>query len=409
MRRRVLFSRGQLAEHLATKLDEVPEAIDFWNADRFLTLPEADITDQLIDSFRIDVPTLDRDKIELAPLRETYGTVYNEFGEPVKIRQSIITLMIPYSGDRAVFTLRPTAYTDSPPEGVVADDGVLLHWVTGATDPPFVRKHLDLKIDELARWLDWARSDVVGYNQRIGQLVPWLVQGRRAMLLASRNLESSLGFPISRRPDADKYTVPLIRKKISAKPTASAAAEPFEPEWVLADADYEEALRVLQNARNQLERSPSVVTDLNEMDIRDLLLLALNSQFEGAAAGEVFNFKGKTDILVRVADRNVFIGECKFWKGPKTIVETLDQLLGYLTWRDTKAAFLLFVRNADFSEVVAKALPELEAHPNFKRRGSTNVFGERHDFILHSNGDTAREVRLAFLPFALPRPRATRS
>lgn len=246
MRRRVLFGRGQLAEHLGTKLDEVPKAIDSWDAERLLTLPEADIVDQLIDEFRIDVPILDRDKIELAPLKETYGTSYNEFGEPFKIRQNIITIMVPYSGDRAVFTLRPTAYTDSPPQGVVTEYWVALHWFTAATDPQFVRKHLDLKIDELARWLDWSRGDVAGYNQRIEQLVPWLVQGRRAALLASRNLESSLGFTVSKRPDADDYTVPLVRTKIRAKLAASPAAEPFEPEWVLADADYEEALRVLR-------------------------------------------------------------------------------------------------------------------------------------------------------------------
>jgi hypothetical protein len=36
---------------------------------------------------------------------------------------------------------------------------------------------------------------------------------------------------------------------------------------------------------------------------------------------------GKTDLLIRVADQPLFIGECKIWSGP-------DQLLGYTTWRD---------------------------------------------------------------------------
>ena len=38
---------------------------------------------------------------------------------------------------------------------------------------------------------------------------------------------------------------------------------------------------------------------------------------EGQATGETFNAAGKTDILLRIDGKNVFIGECKFWKGPK--------------------------------------------------------------------------------------------
>ena len=37
----------------------------------------------------------------------------------------------------------------------------------------------------------------------------------------------------------------------------------------------------------------------------------LNAQFEGKAAGEVFNGQGKTDILIREGGRNAFIAECK--------------------------------------------------------------------------------------------------
>jgi hypothetical protein len=62
--------------------------------------------------------------------------------------------------------------------------------------------------------------------------------------------------------------------------------------------------------------------------------------FKAQATGETFNFQGKTDILIRVEAKNVYIAECKFWKGEKTLLATLDQLLSYLSWRDTKAALL---------------------------------------------------------------------
>jgi hypothetical protein len=81
--------------------------------------------------------------------------------------------------------------------------------------------------------------------------------------------------------------VPASRRKINThQPTASG---PYQPEPMLPDAQYEQALAVLRNAR---ERSPSMTVNLNEESIRDLLLMSLNAQFEGAAAGEDFNAAG---------------------------------------------------------------------------------------------------------------------
>ncbi|WP_327749803.1 hypothetical protein [Streptomyces europaeiscabiei] len=400
-----LFSSGPLRDHLHKNLQQITRAVDAWDPEKLLMTPESDIIEELTNDFRIVVPTLDREAVGIEPLKQGYGVV-ERLGDSFRVAQNTVTLLIPYTGHRAIFTLQPNPHMAPGPQGTLTDTEVRLLWTGQSTDHEFVRRALDERISEITKCLDWARANVSGYNSQIEQVIPQRVHARKQALLASRNLEASLGFPIRKRQDAKTYEVPLVRKKIRTESVEPSTDASFKPEPVLADADYEDALRVLKNARNQLERSPSVVGKLDEEEIRDLLLLALNSQFEGAAAGEVFNFKGKTDILIRVEDRHVFIGECKFWKGPKTITDTLDQLLGYLTWRDTKAAVLLFVRDKAFSDIVTKALDRLEAHPNFKRRGSTDEFGTRHDFIFHVDGDPLREVRLAFLPFHL-RPLGT--
>jgi hypothetical protein len=93
---------------------------------------------------------------------------------------------------------------------------------------------------------------------------------------------------------------------------------------------------------------------VGEKVLRFHFLVQLNGVFEGQATGETFNFQGKTDILIRVDEKSIFIAECKFWKGENSFIETIDQLLSYLSWRDTKAAMVVFNRNADFSDVLAK-------------------------------------------------------
>lgn len=65
-----------------------------------------------------------------------------------------------------------------------------------------------------------------------------------------------------------------------------------------------------------MERSPGNYASWNEEQLRDALLVLLNAHYEGQATGETFNASGKTDIIVRVEDCNVFVGECKWWAGP---------------------------------------------------------------------------------------------
>src|SRR5262249_5480395 len=156
--------------------------------------------------------------------------------------------------------------------------------------------------------------------------------------------------PLKRRLDAQKtYVVPVTRKKVATTAPRPVTVQPFKPEPALDEAHYQDILGIMHNMTLVMERSPTAFQSMGEEDIRQHFLVQLNSQFEGSATGETFNYQGKTDILIRVDGRNVFIAECKFWGGPKAFLETINQLLGYLSWRDTKTAVVIFNRNRDFS------------------------------------------------------------
>ena len=182
-------------------------------------------------------------------------------------------------------------------------------------------------------------------------------------------------------------------------PPASAA--PFKPEPTLSPDDYEHILRVLENMVRVMERSPSAFASMGEEGLRSHFLVQLNGHYEGQATGETFNYEGKTDILVRSEGKNVFIAECKFWSGPKKLVETIDQLLGYSSWQDTKVAVIVFNRNRDFSKVLAAIPDTVKSHTNFKRElpdGSETTF--RYCFA--HRDDRNREMILTVLAFDVP-------
>jgi hypothetical protein len=165
---------------------------------------------------------------------------------------------------------------------------------------------------------------------------------------------------------------------------------------------YEDALKIMQNMTLVMERSPEAFRSMNEEMLRQHFLVQLNGQFEGKATGETFNMGGKTDILLREGDRNVFIAECKFWKGSKAFGKAIDQLLGYTTWRDGKTAILLFNRGTEPSAVLAGVDTVGKGHPNFKR-----VLTWPHEsgfrYVFHNHGDTNRELILTVLVFHVPK------
>jgi hypothetical protein len=177
--------------------------------------------------------------------------------------------------------------------------------------------------------------------------------------------------------------------------------EAYKPEPVLDSAEYQHILDVMRSMSLVIERNPGSFATLDEEAIRDHFLLQLNGHYEGGATGETFNASGKMDILIREADRNVFIAECKFWRGPKGFSEAIDQLLGYLTWRDSKCAILVFNRTRDASAVRSKMHEVVSSRPEHRRTVKQDSDGDAR-YILVKESDPGREIILTTQLYDVP-------
>lgn len=363
----LLFTTRDLTDILDAEQWEAKRAIDDWDPEELLAAAEADVAEYLVSKHSVACPVLRRELTQMLPVSEDVEIFVGAF-EQVRERVTKIAIAVPFDGTEDVFRYRAKTSTRNPPRAKVRNGELILSRAVSRRaprDPAEIRQHFENELDKIQECLGWAWGDIVQHNLTLRTLVSISLAARKAQLLADRQLEAGLGFPVRQRSDATRYAIPITRRKIDVPPRPSAGG-PFQPEPVLVQAQYEQALVVLRNARNALERSPSMTASLDEEKIRDLLLISLNAQFEGSAAGEVFNAAGKTDILIRVGDRNVFIAECKIWRGPKTTRDALSQLLTYLTWRDTKAALLVFIRSGQPTTIIEKAVTEIGQHPNLQ-------------------------------------------
>lgn len=405
--REYLFTNASWHDVERHQLQEMQKAIAALDGNRLLNTSVEDLVLYFEQKFQIEIPTLlteeivvDQREKQIDVSRDHNRMIYDR-SRPFHIAGTEIEVEIPFTGEAEAFKVQPTTYTMSPPRAEVRGNLLVLKIVGTNLVAERVRGDIDHTVNEIQSHLTTLRGNAQGLRAQLPTQARSAIESRRQKLLGDRNLVGGLGFKMKPRPGSNQtFTAPEVRKKL-APSLPAASALPYKPEPALSNADYEHILGVLQNMVQVMERSPSAFETMDEESIRSHFLVQLNGHYEGQATGETFNYEGKTDILVRSEGKNIFIGECKFWSGPKMLTETIDQVLGYTSWRDTKVAVIVFNRNKDFSRVLSSIVETTKTHTNFKRElsGSTET---TFRYCFSHKDDKNRELFLTILAFDVP-------
>lgn len=350
-----------------------------------------ELVDYLEEKYRLEVPQLKEEQITMIP-REVRGPL----GSGMEF-----TFVVPFEGDGSIFSYRASTFLASPPLGIVNDSELCLTYLREDHDADAVKAQLRRDLSEIRQCLKFAANDIVAHNSSLRADAAGRIEARKEKLLKDRAMVAAIGFPLTRRRDAPKtYAVPAVRRRVPI-PRPSPSAPALAPEPVLEMEAYEQILNTISQMARVIELSPEAFRRMGEEDLRFMFLVPLNSQYVGQTTGETFNFEGKTDILIRVEGRNIFVAECKFWDGPDSLRKAIDQLLGYTSWRDTKTALLVFNRIRQFTTVLEKIPEVVQTHANFKKRLEyKSETGFR--FVLHHRDDKNRELILTVLAFEVP-------
>jgi hypothetical protein len=368
---------------------------------------EQDLIQALVEEFRLNVPAIKEDEIHVADSGEVSVDVsgdpmrmfYDRSG-PFYVPGNKTVIAVPFEGQEEFFRVRPSSFSLSPPRAEVGKGELLLTYVRTNPNAEEIKRSYQGTINSIKGYLRSLSESAAQFNGQLQSLVTSQLKARKERLLADAGMTAALGLPMKKRDGVPQtYAVPVARRV--PKIEQIKVAGPFKPEPVLATEDYQEILRIMRNMVRVMELSPHAFATMGEEDLRSHFLVQLNGAFQGQATGETFNFQGKTDILIRVDGKNIFIAECKFWKGEKSLIDTIDQLLSYLSWRDTKTAVLVFNRNAGFSAVLAKIGGAVPKHPNFKRDlGKEDESTFRYVFV--QPNDANREITLTVMAFDIP-------
>ena len=339
---------------------------------------------------------VDWDAATRSPVTEVSTQVRDQF-DPDRVYTvpaSRIVLSFPASGTAEMLEYQASTFSMSPTRGTVTGRAIVVEVVARTLNADAIRSQIVGVRQDVDQRVSWANTDLARFRNTAEQEIRRAHASRKERILNDRAVEDALGIPV-RTGTAPRQPVAAHRKMVTLE-TRRTQSE-FVPEPILQEAIYRDILDVVRSWATSLERTPKTTDKLDEEELRDLLLGNLNGYWRGAAGGELFNGSGKTDILIRDGDRNAFIAECKIWRGPKTLIDALGQLLSYLVWRDSKAALVVFIKTADPALTIGKLHAAVEAHESCVLTKDATDPSNRVDYIVTGDNE-GRRISLAVIP-----------
>ena len=364
----LLFNKFTLSEAFHGQLQRVTQVVNDVPENQFIHSSNDQIVEHVFSILKIiplkiyeDLKEMNTQEVQIDVRSDLDRSVFDRT-QPCLIPGLKISVSIPFSGEFNQWQYRPSTCTSCPPrahiksQGEVSAGGTIEIMIFEPSDTlddgSRLKQEIEKTLSEIKWYLENSRKEIDEFNKKLHSEIKKQVAERRQRLDKHTKIIKTLNIPLRRDPNAPNLSVLPIKRKL-IRPLPANDNTPLEPG--IRDEDYNHILKVIRHEGCSFESTPITFKGLGEEDLRNIILAHLNGHYEGLATGETFRGKGKTDIRIEDQNRAAFVAECKIWHGEEKLLESIDQLLGYLTWRDCKGAMVIFNKhNSGFSRIQAQ-------------------------------------------------------
>ncbi|RZK26662.1 MAG: hypothetical protein EOO43_02125 [Flavobacterium sp.] len=384
-------------------IGKITSEVESESKEYILTINETEYLNHLINKYELIPLRIHFDaEIRHTPVKGKGWVESRLHGEKYEVDCYSFTISFPYTGSSELFEIQPShrAVTSYEIDIKRYNSTVSLSFEIYKQDVEEFNRERKSAIDSAFANVNYVNTFVRSWNDELPNLIKELFLKRRSHLQHENDFFAAINIPID--PDTKTiFTPSTIRKKDIPQPKISQRKE-YSSEPNMAKSMYEDILKIIYEAGRSMERKPSLYVGKDEESLRDQFLFILETRYYAVTAtGETFNRSGKTDIILKYAEdgSNLFVAECKFWTGAAGFIETINQLFErYLTWRDSKVAVMMFVKNKDFTSVLLNIANTSRTHPYFVRdngkRGESSF-----SYLFRLPQDSNKHVYLEIMAF----------
>jgi len=217
-----------------------------------------------------------------------------------------------------------------------------------------IMNEINKEKERINNWANSLNQNIAQQNGILESEIVKFIQERKDKIKSDKEKLESLirkvNIPLRQKVTIASQIVSIEEKPIVKRIKPSAASP---EEYVLNRERVLDIIEIIDNQGDQFEKTPESYKMMAEENLRDILLVNLNTIFSGAATGETFSKKGKTDIYLNIKKGAILIMECKFWKGKDCYWKAINQLLKYLTWRNNFGIIITFSKIKEFSKILS--------------------------------------------------------
>jgi hypothetical protein len=400
-----LFTRYNLSATLTNVERKMITDIQRLNERYILDTEAEDLAGHFAEKTRVEpIRLAPKEEIEFSEgstkidVSQEFQRAIRDRSRPYYVNVPELTFHVPFSGDPSLFQMQASRFNFAGnPQGQVKGNMLNVKVVAYNGQIDGLENQFNHQLGQIQTSLEWIKADVENWNASLEAKALAAIRSRKEQLAKKHEALQAFSYrKRSSQPGTSNTTVLRQRLPIAALPPLTGYGK---DDPILEVKNYEAVLTALRSMASRMEKTPASFAATDEESLRDHFLVPLNAMFDGVQ-GEAFNKRGKTDILITHDGSPVFIGECKFWKGAKQYLETIDQLLSYLSWRDTKVAVLLFCRNKNFTEVLNTIKQTTPQHSHYRSTYSERESEFRYSF--RQQDDPSRTCMLTVLCFHLP-------
>lgn len=396
------FSEIHYDEFSKRRLDRIKYDIETQEKEYILSVDEQEFINSLVNNYLLEPITIDLDSEYIPePFISIEKKTYQDYGQDFEVKTYNFTIKYKFTGSSILFQVRPQTYTLTHHEIFVDYDNqtVSFNFSMINEDPKQFEKLKSFSYDRAFKNLKGVNDFADNWNKRLLSSVNLMYKGIKDQYLKEKQFYSAINVKVNKNTSI-VFSAPIIKKRIIPMPKTSPGKE-ISTSPTMAKQMYDDILKVIYGVGKSMEKKPSTYTGKNEEELRNQLLLFLETRYESTvASAETFNKKGKTDIILKFEDNsNLFVAECKIWRGPIEFLKGITQLFdGYLTWRDSKTAIIVFIKNNDFTSVLNSIKTEISNHEYFvkfvENRGDSSF-----SYLFHLPADKDKHVFLEVIAF----------
>ena len=364
----ILFNKEECGNFFNRMKMELSSRIDGLSNNEIINGDLNKWSEYFYDIYKVEPIDLFIDEIE----KTNYGKKVESYGNGVSSRSNIVMVdgyelnfTIPFDGDENLLYLRPSkcysiyskvALVKQPTETEKGKIIIALKYRTQELDQKEDASEIiscDFKRDLqlLQNWIENINLDVEKYNLTLNNSIPTRLNQRKQKAESYIALNEKLNIPIILNPNAPNKQPISLKRKVQKNPQRPSTKAPSK-EYEISDEDYKNIKSIISLAGASFEKTAQTFIKLSEEELRDVVISHLNTHYKGMVTGETFRRVGKTDIQIPFENKSAYVGECKIWHGEKQVLQALEQLFSYTTWRDSKTSLIIFnKKNKDFKNL----------------------------------------------------------